>query len=204
MAQNWRQNLQSTVSRQFAFKLSGFVLGLTWKHEPWRQAARAEIISLMVCQCARVRRQTNLTRKFRYSWLASLITWPALMLRAMPDRWDVAVKCTTSQSCVRRLTSFYWGSTMCVLNMWWDIKFLRRQTAVKEGEGGKKLDASQIYLLFRVRSILRCRSQEDHRDMWQKHESCANPERSLCLKLHSRYWLVNLTSAPYAAHCEEG
>lgn len=99
MAQNWHGNLQPTFSPQFAFQEWGWAfMGLAWKQKPLRPAARAEIISLMVCGGVHGPGEgltwlENFER--RHSWLAELIAWPALMLRAMPDRWDVAVKCAS-------------------------------------------------------------------------------------------------------------
>lgn len=135
-------------------------MGLAWKQKPLRQAARAEIISLMVCVGGVHGPGEGLTWlenfKRRHSWLAVLIAWPALMLRAMPDRWDVAVKCASvppATLCARPSALTYElllrFNDVCVKFVGEDktpSEEDRSKRRRKEGGGEEeKLEASQIH-----------------------------------------------------------
>lgn len=67
-----------------------------WPENKNTRGRRPELRSL-AWWCAGVHDGLTWLEKFKtqHSWLAALIGWPALMLRATPGRWDVAVKCVS-------------------------------------------------------------------------------------------------------------
>lgn len=124
---------------------------------PW---GRQPELRSLACGCAQAQQWTNLTREFQET--AQLISC-ANSLACFNAACDAGPVRCSSKMClcaakgrcvhdqVRWLMSFYWGSTICVLNLWGKIKCLRRQTAVKEEEEEewveKKLEVSQTHLL---------------------------------------------------------